>query len=169
MDKVRLCLAQFLSLLFRASEICDVNIGSDVAGKFSSAGVSRNATFHHPAVFPTRAPEPVLHAERPSRFEGRQEAIEAPLHVVRMHALNPSRAYLLFHRSAGEVEPGLIEIVAKAIRSGHPNQYRRRVGHRLEPGLAFAQVLLSALPLSDVAVYGIVCNLLTGTSNDRNG
>jgi len=49
-----------------------------------------------------------------------QESIEASLHIVWMHGLDPSCADFLFHGSASEVEPRFVEIVAKGIRSSHP-------------------------------------------------
>jgi len=62
-------------------------------------------------------------------MKGRQETIEAASHIIRMHAFGPSYAYFLLHGSAGELEPWLIEVVAKAIGSGHPDQPGRRIGH----------------------------------------
>src|ERR1700692_2714617 len=159
---------QSLALCFPALELCDGNVGSDIAGKFPSPGVSRNATFHHPPVFSIRSPEAIFHGERFSRLEGRQEAIEAALHIVRMHTFDPSHAYFLLHGSVGELEPWLIEIVAKAIRSGHPDQHRRRIRHRLEPGFALTQASFSALPFGDVAVSGVIDDLLAGRRSHRN-
>src|SRR5258708_2502005 len=76
------------------------------------------------------------HPERLSRMECRQKSIEASLHIVWMHGLDPSCADFLFHGSASELEPRFVEIVAKGIRSSHPNQDRRCIGHHLEPSLA---------------------------------
>jgi hypothetical protein len=84
-------------------------------------------------------------------MEGGQETIEATLQIVRMHPFGPSCAYFLFHGSAGELKPWLIEIVAKGIGSGHPYQYGRRIGHCLKPGLALTQAFLSPLPFCDIA------------------
>src|ERR1700757_3717182 len=85
-------------------------------------------------------------------MEGRQKTIEAPLHIVRMHALDPSCAYFLLHGSAGKLEPWLVEIVAKGICSGHPNHHRCRIGHCLEPSLAFTQLFFRAFALCDIAL-----------------
>src|SRR4051812_45268420 len=117
------------ALLFRALDLRNVNVRSDIAREFSRSRVSRNPAFKHPAVFVIRSPEAILDSERLSGMERRQETIEAPLHIVSMHALGPSCAYFLLQGSAGKVEPRLVEIVAKRIRSRHPNQHRRRVGH----------------------------------------
>jgi hypothetical protein len=94
--------------------------------------------------------------------EGRQETIEATLHIFRMHAFNPSCAYFLLDRTAGEVKPWLIEIVAKAVSSGHPDQYWRRISHSLEPSLAFPQPLFRKFPFRDIAVDGEIDDMLTG-------
>ena len=102
-------------------------------------------------------------------MEGRQETIEATLHVVWMHAFDPSCAHFLLHASASELEPRFVEIIAKAIRSGHPNQHRRRISHFLEPRLAFAQPLFSTLLLCDVSVYSVIRNLLARSRSNRNG
>src|ERR1700685_4115860 len=82
-------------------------------------------------------------------MERGQEPIEASLHVVGMYAFDPSCAHFLLHGSASELEPWLIEIIAKAIRSGEPNHHRRRIGHLLEPSLTLAQPLFSAFEFSD--------------------
>ena len=82
-------------------------------------------------------------------MEGRQETIEATLHIVWMHAFGPSRAHFLLHASASELEPRSVEIIATSIRAGHPNQHRRRIGHFLEPRLAFPQSFFSTLQLSE--------------------
>ena len=102
-------------------------------------------------------------------MEGRQETVEATLHIVWMHAFDPSRAHFLLHASASELEPRLIEKIAKAIRSGHPNQHRRRIRHFLEPRLAFPQPFFSLLSFGDVPVYHIIRNLLARSRNNRNG
>jgi hypothetical protein len=73
-----------------------------------------------------------------------------------MHAFGRSYAYFLLHDSAGELEPWLIEVVAKAIGSGHPDQHGRRIGHCLEPSLAFPQSLFSKFPLCDIALYRVI-------------
>jgi hypothetical protein len=101
--------------------------------------------------------------------EGRQEPIEAALHIVKMHAFGPPNAYFLLHGSAGELEPWPIEIVAKAIGSGHPDQHGRRIGHSLEPGLAFPQPFFRKFPLCDIAVYGVIDDVLARTPGDRDG
>src|SRR5258705_4497894 len=86
-----------------------------------------------------------------------------------MHAFDPSQADFLFHRSAGELEPRLIEVVANRIRSSHPNQHRRRVCHHLKTRLAFPEPFFSTLPLCDIAVYRVIDDMLTRTRSDRNG
>src|SRR5882757_6753326 len=102
-------------------------------------------------------------------MESRQETLEAPFHIVGMHALDPSCADFLLRGSARELEPWLIEIVAKAIRSGHPNQHWCRIGHCLEPSLAFTQPVFSKFPLCDIAVYGVIHDLLAGSRSDPKG
>ena len=101
-------------------------------------------------------------------MECRQEAVEAPLYIVWMHAFDPSGAYFLLHASACKFEPRFVEIIAKAIRSGHPNQHRRGIGHYLEPRLAFPQPLFSMLLLGNVPVYRIIRNLLAGSRSNWN-
>src|SRR5258708_8780952 len=102
-------------------------------------------------------------------MESRQESLEAPWQIVRMRAWDPSGADLLLRGSAGELEPWLIEIVAKAIRSGHPNQHWCRIGHCLEPSLAFTQPFFSESPFCDIAVYGVIHDLLAGSRSDPKG
>src|SRR5258705_186118 len=78
---------------------------ADIPREFPRPGVSRDATFHHPAVFAIRSPETILHPERLSGMEGRQEAVEAALQIVWVHAFGPSCAHFLLHASASELEP----------------------------------------------------------------
>src|SRR5260370_2972456 len=132
MRNLRLYLAQSLALLFGALQFRDVNVGPDIAGEFSPR-ISRNSALNHPAIFSIRPPEPIEHPERLSRMECGQESIEASLHIVWMHGLDPSCADFLFHVSASEVEPRFVEIVAKGIRSSHPNQHGLCIHHHLEP------------------------------------
>src|SRR5580700_9296232 len=146
----------------------NVDIGTDIAREFSAPGVSRNATFDDPAIFSIRTPEPVFHPERFSGVEGRQEAIETALHIVWMHSFRPSCAHFLLHGSASEIEPRFVEVVAKAIRSGHPNQDRRLIGHYLKASFAFTKLLFGALLLRDVAIYGVIHDLFPGSRCDRN-
>jgi hypothetical protein len=137
MRKLRLYLPQSLALRFCALEIRNVNVRADIAGEFSPR-ISRNATLDDPTVFAIRPPEPILHPERLSGMECGQEAIEAPLHIIRMHAFRPAGAHFLLHASASELEPWLVEIIAKRIRSGHPNRisYRVRQLQRIYGGFA---------------------------------
>src|ERR1700733_3735355 len=85
-----------------------------------------------------------------------------------MHAFGPSYAYFLLHGSAGELKPWPIEIVAKAIGSGHPYQHGRGIGHCLEPSLAFPQAFVSTLALCDIAVYRVIQDVLAGSRSHRN-
>src|SRR5580658_1470783 len=102
-------------------------------------------------------------------MEGRQETVEATLHIVWMHAFDPSRAHFLLQAPARVLEPWLIKKIAKAICSGHPYESRRRIRHFLEPRLAFPQPFFSTLLLRDVSVYSVICNLLARSRNNRNG
>jgi hypothetical protein len=102
-------------------------------------------------------------------MEGGQETVEATLHIVWMHAFDPSRAHFLLQAPARVLEPWLIKKIAKAICSGHPNERRRRIRHFLEPRLAFPQAFFSTLLLCDVSVYSVICNLLARSPSNRNG
>src|ERR1700688_2927750 len=135
MGELRFYLTQSLALLCSALEIGDVNIGADIACELSTR-VSGNSTLYDPAIFSIRSPEAIFHPERLSGVECRQEDIEASLQIVWIYAFRPSTADFLLHRSASEFKPRFVEIIAEGIRSGHPNQNRRSVGHDLEPGFA---------------------------------
>ena len=101
-------------------------------------------------------------------MECRQEAVEAPLHVIWVYALDPSCAHFLLHGSASELEPRFVEVIAKAIRSGHPNQHRSRIGHCLEARLAFPQLFFRTLLLCNVSVHRVIRNLIAGSRNHGN-
>src|SRR5215467_653740 len=148
--------------------VCNINIASDIAGEFSSGGVPRNTALIDPTIFAIRSPEPVLHSERLSRMECRQEAIQAALHIVWMHAFDPARAHLLVHRSASELQPRFVEIVTKGVRSRCPDHDRCGIGDRLKPNLALEKPFFSALPFSDVAIDRVIRNSLAGSRNYWN-
>src|SRR5258705_13680466 len=93
MAKLRLYPAQSLTLFFCAFAACNINIATDIAGEFSPGGVSRNTTLIDPAIFPISSPEPIFHPEGFSGLECRQEAIEASLQIVWMHAFGPPHAH----------------------------------------------------------------------------
>src|SRR2546422_578575 len=102
-------------------------------------------------------------------MEGGQETIEATLHVVWVHALGPPCAHFLLHASPSELEPGFVEVIAKAIRSGHPNQHRRRISHFPEPRLAFPQPFFSTLLSRDVSVDNVIRDLFARSRGNRDG
>ena len=86
-----------------------------------------------------------------------------------MYAFRPPCADFLLHTSASELEPRLVEIIAKGICSGHPNQDRRRIGHRLETRFAFTQSFFNVLPFRDFFLCPFqVFNVEVGTAPATN-
>src|SRR5512133_1406041 len=69
-----------------------------------------------------------------------------------MNAFRPTVPKFLFFRPTPELKPGLIDVVAQLVGSGHPDQYRRTVGDQAEAFLALAPLKLrstTSLPLPD--------------------
>src|SRR5919198_3045012 len=85
-----------------------------------------------------------------------------------MYALGPPQPHFLLHSFARKIQPRFAEIVAKAVGSSRPDQDWRLISHCLEASFAFAQMFFGALTLRDVAVDGVIHELLAGTRCGRN-
>ena len=124
----------------------DVETRADVAGKRTVRVVSRHARVEDPPIFSVVPAEPVVFLERFPAVEGLSVGLQAVLDVFRVNAFRPAVSQLRFQRPSGEIEPGLVDVVAQLIGSGHPDHYRCGVCDEAEPFLALADQLFGLAP-----------------------
>ena len=105
----------------------DVEAGADVAGELAAAGVHRAAGIDDPAVFAVVATQPVLHLEGRAHREMLEVGAHAAVEVFAVYAACPAVADLFGQAAAGEVEPGLVEVVALGVGAGAPDQRREEL------------------------------------------
>ena len=108
--------------------IRDVNARADIPVERAVGLEARHARVENPAIFPIEPSQAIFHAEFLARVKGSNISIQALLQIVGVNPLAPAVAELLPHGSAGEIEPGLVEVGAKFVRIGHPDHDRRFVG-----------------------------------------
>src|SRR5277367_7095500 len=70
-----------------------------------------------------------------------------------MHVLRPAVAQLSFQWPASEVQPGLIEVVAKFVWTGHPDHHGSSIGDQSEAFFALAHCVLGLTALGSVHCY----------------
>ena len=124
--------------LFRPSTIRDVDAGADVPGEAAVRLESRHTAVKDPAVLAVVPAETVLHLEWALTGKGRAVCFETPSKIVGMETGRPALAELRGQRSAGKVEPRLIEERVPAVRPGQPHQDRRRIGEDPKLGESLA-------------------------------
>src|SRR5215471_14875159 len=78
-----------------------------------------------------------------------------------MDALSPAVAQFLVQAPSCELQPPLIEEIAQLVRSGHPDEHRRGIGHNSKPGLAFSKQLFSLLTLGNISPDRDILNGVT--------
>ena len=112
-------------------------------------GVAVSRTQRHCAV---GAAQTVLGLEgRAGRGGGVVDRDESRHEVVGVDAVPGALSELLLERAPGEIDPGLVEVGRHALGVVHPDHDGRGVGDQAEPLFAFAQGLLAAAALRDVA------------------
>jgi len=70
------------------------------------------------------AAEPILHLERLAPREMIEVVLHAAIEIFGVHALGPTVAHLLGERAAGELEPGVVEVVALRVERRPPDHDR---------------------------------------------
>src|SRR5271169_658370 len=98
-------------------------------------------------------PEPILHLERLARIERFCVGVQARPQVFRMYSFCPTISKLRQQRPAGEIQPGLIEVVTQLVETGCPDHHGSSVRHQSESPLALQQSLLCPLAIGDVRYY----------------
>src|SRR5580704_760012 len=136
--------------LFGELAICIINTGAYVAGKRTLSSESRHRSIKEPAVFAVMPTEPILHLEGLTRIERFGVGIQTHGQVFRVDSFCPAVSKLRLQGPAGEVEPGLIEVVAQLVETRCPDHHRSGVGDQAEPLLALQQRLLRPLALGNV-------------------
>src|SRR5690349_16132 len=71
--------------------------------------------------------------------------LEIALAIERIKSDLPAVADLLLLRASRKVQPRLIEVIAQAVHTGAPDQYRRRIRDAAKARIAFAQRLLGCV------------------------
>ena len=92
----------------------------------------------------------VVHAEALPPVKGLGINLKTAGQIVRMHSLGPSIAQLLLAGAAGELQPGLVEVVAFLVGAGGPDQRPTGIGQRAVALFLLPQLFLRPLALRDV-------------------
>ena len=100
----------------------DVEAGADVAGELAVAGVDRAAGVDDPAVLAVVAAQPVFHLEGGAHREVLEVGAHAAVEVFAVNAPRPAVTLFFGEAAAGEVEPGLVEVVALGVDAGAPDE-----------------------------------------------
>jgi hypothetical protein len=95
--------------------IADIDAAAEVPRERASA-IERGPVVENFPVRPIRSAQAVHHREWPARIKGADVSREAALKIIEAHALGPAVPQFLLHRPAGEIEPGLVEPIAKLVR-----------------------------------------------------
>src|SRR6516165_7177448 len=95
----------------------NINTNPDVTRKRPILIKSWYADVKNPAILSVVMTQPILHFELLSPIKRLCIDVEAPLQVVRVNTLRPTVSKLLLHGSSGEIQPRLVEVVAKLIRA----------------------------------------------------
>ena len=121
----------FAKLRLGSSLVRDVDAAPEISGKLV-ASVERCAVVEDVPVLAVVPAQSVHHAEGLSCVEGRGVNFEAPIEIVFMDALGPAIAEFLLHAPADEIEPRLVEPIAKLVRPRTPDEHRSEIGQFLE-------------------------------------
>src|SRR5215831_14640197 len=92
-----------------ALEICNVDIGADIAGKLAAGSIARNAAAQNPPVFSVPTAQAALQVEGPTGVKRGAEGFGAASGVLWMNTGCPAVTEFLFQAPAGECQPGLID------------------------------------------------------------
>src|SRR5690348_9729899 len=122
----------------------NVDHGTDETHKGVIRVVPGQSMIENPAVFSIAPAKPILHRERLATIEGIGVGLYASIYIFRVQSGCPAGAQLLFEAAAGEVEPGLVDIVAQRVRASHPDHYRSGVGNEAKTLFAFLRFFKSS-------------------------
>src|SRR5229473_4459695 len=125
--EIVLCLTQ---LLFGPPLLAHVNTRADVTGKRAVGIESWRPDVVNQSKFAVVPSKPILHSKWLSAIKGLNIRSHATSHILRMDALRPAAAKLLFKGPASEVQPRLIKVGTKLVSPRHPDHHRSAIGHQ---------------------------------------
>ena len=141
---------QFQYLARRLLPVRHVVADPDVAGEIAVQVAEGPPHVEDPAVYPGIVAQPVLGLEMPAGPEGVEIGGPAEGHIVRVYPRHPAVAFFLLQGAAGEVEPGLVEIIAARVGPRAPDQRRKGLEQGQVEIAGALQVLLGLLESGDV-------------------
>src|SRR5215469_2925686 len=103
--------------MLRTLAVANINTNPDITCKRPVLIRSWHADVKNPAILSVVVTQPILHFELLSPVKRLRIDVEAPLQVVRVNSFRPTVSKLLFEGSSGEIQPRLVEVVAKLIRA----------------------------------------------------
>lgn len=104
----------------------------EVDGAADETAGQRNGAGEDPPPGTVGPAQPELQLERLSSSDGGAVVGRAPPPVVGMDVVGPAMPQLLIERSAGELQPPLVDEREAAVGAGQPDEDRHGVGHRPE-------------------------------------
>ena len=130
----------YLTQLLVASPLLGhVDTRTNVSSKRPIRIESWHSDVENPSKFAVVPPEAILHPECLSAIKGLNVRTQASLQILGIDPpLRPAVAKLLFERSAGEIQPRLVEVGAKLVNPRHPDHDRSTIGHQPKACLTLA-------------------------------
>ncbi len=138
----RLHLLRLAELLLEELAVGDIDARADEAREGPIREEPRRAALEDRAPLAVGAPEPVEGLEGTPRLQGGAALRETALPVLRVDAPRPALAGLVLEPASREGEPGLADVLERAVRAREPDHDGGAVGHRPEARLALAERLL---------------------------
>ncbi len=110
----------------------DVDAATGKAKEKAVVGVTRQASFVHPAIGAFVADQAKFGGIGFPAQKGILEVLPVVDHILLMNAVSPAAAKFLFQNPAPKIEPGLIEENPFILGVGHPQQAGDRIGDKAE-------------------------------------
>src|ERR1051326_3775070 len=102
----------------------NIQAAADVPFKRPTGGVARHSMVQYPAILAAVVAQPVFHFKRLPGIKRINVNLETAIEIFRMHVLRPAVSLFLLQATSDEVQPALVEVVAKLVSSRHPYHHR---------------------------------------------
>src|SRR5215469_15663943 len=140
----------FLGLL----ALGDIETRADVTGKGAVRLEPRHPYVENPSVFSVVSANPILHLEGPAPIKSFHVSGQAGFRILRVNTFCPAASQFCFKRAAGELQPGLIDVIAQLVGAGHPDHHWSRVGNQAKALFALPHGILGTLGIGYIGHQG---------------
>src|SRR6266576_480164 len=113
--------------LFRFLAIHNIDSCADITDKRTICIESRHTGVEDPAILPVMPSESIFHPEWLAAIKSLGIGFQALLQIFGLDTICPAVPKFGFELAASKVQPTLVEIGAKLVCPGHPDQHRSRI------------------------------------------